>query len=77
MIRMLLKVKAHASSKEDSCVKKAEDSYEIWVRAPALRGLANQAVLGLLARALNRNPKQLRVIKGSQAPNKIVQVWGE
>ncbi|MBI4670020.1 MAG: DUF167 domain-containing protein [Elusimicrobia bacterium] len=71
---MLIKLKVHADSKSTTFAKKSDDSYEIWVRAPAERGLANKAALNVLAEALNQNAGRLRIIKGSQSPNKIVKI---
>lgn len=70
---MLIKLKVHAGSKAAALLKKAQNSYEVWVRAAAERGLANKAALESLAQALNQNPKQLRIVKGSRSPNKIVK----
>lgn len=72
---MLLKLKVRASSKEDSIVKKAQDAYEVFVRAPAERGLANKAALALLAKALNCPAGRLRIVKGAHSPSKIVEAF--
>ena len=72
---MLIKLKVNADSKSAVITKKSEDSYEVWVRAPAERGLANKAALESLARALNQPVKRLRIVKGSQSPNKIIRIF--
>ena len=72
---MLLKLKVHAASRETRLDKKAPDSYEIWVKSPAERGLANHAALAALAGALKCEAKRLRIVKGATSPNKIVKVW--
>lgn len=72
---MLIKLKVRASSKKDLVLKKAQDSYEVFVRAPAERGLANKAALGLLARALNHPAGRLRIVKGAHSPGKIVEAF--
>jgi len=48
-----------------------------WVRAEAERGLANAAVLGLLAQRLGVEAKRLRIVKGATAPSKIVAILGD
>ena len=48
---MLIKLKVHPDSKQNSIVKKAEDAYEVWVRSAAERGLADTAALQALAKA--------------------------
>ncbi len=71
---MLIKLKVHADSKRNTLLKKAEDAYEVWIKAPAERGLANTAALHLLAKALNQNPGRLHIIKGATSPSKIIKV---
>lgn len=68
---MLYKVKVHADAKENRLERRGPDAFEVWVRAPAERGLANAAVLELLTAALGRRP---RIVKGAQSPSKIVAV---
>lgn len=69
-------MKVHPDAREDRLETRGPDAYEAWVRAPAERGLANAAVLALLARALGCPAKSLRVIKGATSPSKIVQRLG-
>lgn len=69
-------MKVHPDAREDRLQARGPDAYEAWVRAPAERGLANAAVLSLLARALGCPAKSLRVIKGATSPSKIVQRLG-
>ncbi|WP_424245134.1 hypothetical protein Dip510_000223 [Elusimicrobium posterum] len=71
---MYIKVKVHADSKKNEVLKKAEDTFEIWVKAPAERGLANEAVTKIIAAQLGIEPKKLRLIKGATSPAKIFQV---
>lgn len=73
---MLLKLKVHPDSKQSAIKRKADDAYEVWVKAPAERGLANSAALQALAKALNEDAGRLRIIKGATSPNKIVKVLG-
>ena len=72
---MLIKLKVRAGSKETRVLRKAEDSYEIWVRAPAEDGRANRAALAALAGALNLEAKRLHIVKGAASPNKIVKIF--
>lgn len=71
---MLIKLKVHPDSKQTPVVKKADDAYEVWVKAPAERGLANRSALQALAKVLNQNVGKLYIIKGATSPNKIVKV---
>lgn len=72
----LMRLKVHADARENRLEKRGEAAYEIWVKAPAERRLANAAALGLLARELGCPAKCLRLVKGSLSPSKIVQRMG-
>lgn len=73
---MLIKLKVHADSRRAALSKKEDGAYEIWVTAPAEKGLANSAALQALAKALNQDAKRLHIVKGATSPNKIVKVLG-
>jgi len=69
-------LKVHPGAREDRLEPRADGAYEAWVRAPAERGLANAAVLSLLARRLGCPAKSLVVVKGAASPSKIVKRLG-
>ncbi len=71
---MLIKLRVHPDSKKNSVTKKAEDHYEVWVKAPAERGLANSAVLELMGEKFRIPAKRLRLVKGAKSPSKIIEV---
>ncbi len=66
-----LKVKVHAGEKKNKLVEKSADSFEIWVKAPAEQGRANEAVRTLLAEHLGVAENKLSLIKGATSPAKI------
>ena len=66
-----LKVKVHADEKKNKLVQKSADSFEIWVKAPAEQGRANEAVRALLAAHLQLPENKLSLIKGATSPAKI------
>ena len=66
-----LKVKVHAGEKKEKLVQKSEDTFEIWVKAPAERGQANAAVRAVLAVHLGLAENKLSLIKGATSPAKI------
>lgn len=72
----LMRLKVHAGARENRLEKRAASAYEVWVKAPAERRLANAAALGLLARELGVPAKRLRLVKGATSPSKIVQCLG-
>ncbi len=71
---MYIKVKVHAGEKKNILKEKASDSFEVWVKAPAERGLANEAVRTLLAEHLDIEAKKLHLIKGATSPAKIYEI---
>ncbi|MDE2489794.1 MAG: DUF167 domain-containing protein [Elusimicrobia bacterium] len=68
----LIRLKVRPGAREDRLERRDSGAYEVWVRAPAERGLANAAALALLARELGCAAKSLRVVKGAASPSKIV-----
>lgn len=66
-----IKVKVHAGEKKNKLVQKAPDTFELWVKAPAEQGRANEAVRALLAQHLNLPENKLFLIKGATSPAKI------
>ena len=71
---MLIKLRVHPGSKKNELRKKSEDCFEIWTKAPAERGRANEACLAMLGELLKINPNRIRLIKGGKSPSKIVEV---
>ena len=65
------KVKVHAGEKKNKLVQKAPDTFEIWVKAPAEQGRANEAVRTLLAQYLGVAENKLSLVKGATSPSKI------
>ncbi len=66
-----IKVKVHAGEKKNRIEQKAPDSFEVWVKAPAQEGRANEAVKVLLAQTLGVETKELSLIKGATLPAKL------
>lgn len=66
-----IKVKVHAGEKKNRLEQKSPDSYEIWVKAPAEQGRANEAVRAVLAAHLGLPENKLSLIKGATSPAKI------
>jgi len=67
-----IKLKVHPGSKREEAIRKAPDSFELWVKAPAEQGRANAAALALLAGELKVPRGKIRLVKGAQSPAKIV-----
>lgn len=71
---MYLKTKVHPNSKKNEVVKKAEDSFEIFVRAKPVEGKANDAALDLLSEHLKVARSKLRLVRGASSRNKIIEM---
>jgi len=69
-----IKGKVHARSRRPRVLRKSQDSFEIWVKSPAERGLANHEMAEILAGELSLPAGKLRLVKGSRSPSKIIQV---
>lgn len=71
---MYVRVRVYAGCKKES-VKKIDDSrYEIQVREPAERNLANRRVQELLAEEYKVPVKAVRIVSGHHSPSKIFDV---
>ncbi len=66
-----IKVRVHAGEKKNRVEQKTPDSYEIWVKAPAQEGRANESVKALLAQQLGIELSRLSLVKGTTSPAKI------
>jgi uncharacterized protein (TIGR00251 family) len=73
---MLIKLRVHSGVKTASLTKKADDAFDISVRAPAEDGRANRESLAILAKALGVDVRRLHIVKGATSPHKIVKVFG-
>ena len=71
-----IKVKVHAGEKQNRLVQKAPDVFEVWVKAPAQQGLANEAVKAVLAQHLGVVENKISLIKGATSPSKIFLLRG-
>ena len=71
---MYIKVKVHADQKKEKILQKNPDTFEVWVKAPPSEGRANIAVIKLLAKTLNIEPKLFKLIKGATSPAKIFEI---
>lgn len=69
---MYIKVKVVVNSKEEKIEKLDDDSYKVWVRAPAERGLANSRVKEILVEEFRT--KNIRLVSGHTNPSKIFSI---
>ena len=71
---MYVKVKVKPESKRDEIHKISVDRFEVFVRAPAERGMANGKVKELLAKYYKLPITKVRLITGHTSPSKIFAV---
>jgi len=71
---MLIKVKVFPGSAEEEVVKKSEDAFDVWVQEEPVRGMANRAVVRVLASYLKISESKIRLVKGFRERNKIFEV---
>ena len=72
--KMLIKVKVFPGSKKEEIIKKAEDSFDISVKAKPQSGDANKEVIKVLALYFKIPAARVRLIKGAKQRNKIFKL---
>ena len=70
-MEQFIKVKVHAGQKYNRIEQKAANALEVWVKAPAEQGRANEAVRTILANTLGIPENKLSLIKGATSPSKL------
>jgi uncharacterized protein YggU (UPF0235/DUF167 family) len=74
---MYVRVSVLPGAKREYCKEVGEARYEIAVKAPAERNLANIRVREILAEKLQISGRQLRLIAGHQSQRKIYSIMSE
>lgn len=67
-----VKVKAFPGSKSEKIIREDENSFKMYIREPAERGLANERVLQILKDIYKTN--NIRFLKGARSQNKIFEI---
>jgi len=74
---MYIHVRAHPKSKNEILEKLKDDHFEIWVKEPAEKNLANKKIIELLKNHFS-DSKSVRIISGQHSPSKLFSVdFGE
>ncbi|MEK7531525.1 MAG: DUF167 domain-containing protein [Patescibacteria group bacterium] len=68
-----VRIRVHPNSKQEKCWKDGE-RYEIFVKAKAKEGRANEEALNSLSKILHVPLKNLFIIRGQRSPQKTVAV---
>lgn len=71
---MFIKIKTFPNSKKEKAVRKKDDEYQIYVKEKAEQGKANEAVKTKVGKEFNINSSHIRIVKGRNSPNKILDI---
>lgn len=69
---MQIKVKVFPKSRQDKVVAKANDRYEVYLRAEARDGEANERLVEILKKYFG--VERVRITRGGQTRNKYVDI---
>ncbi len=71
---MLIKVKVSPGAGKDEIIKESEDSFEVSVKAKPIGGMANRAVVEVLASYFKIPDSNVRLVKGFKERNKVFDI---
>ena len=71
---MLIKVRAFPEARENKVVEKSKDSFDVFVKAKPVKGLANLAIEQTLADYFKISESKLRLVRGFKQGNKIFEI---
>ncbi len=74
MFTMYIRVHAVPEAKREVITKEADGVYQISVREPAERNLANSRIRELLAAELGISGRAVRLISGHHGPTKLFSI---
>ena len=71
---MYIKARVFPGMKKERVTKTGDHAYELIVREPATRNLANQRVRELIAREYDVEIGKVRIITGHHSPGKVLEL---
>ena len=71
---MYVKVKVKAGAKEEKIVLKKKDNFEISVKEPAERNLANKKIIELVRKYFAVYNSDVRIVSGHHSQSKIISI---
>ncbi|MFA5652214.1 MAG: DUF167 domain-containing protein [Candidatus Paceibacterota bacterium] len=71
---MYIKIKVTTDTKREEIVKKTKDHFEISVKEPAERNMANKRVLELVREYLKVYNGKVRIVSGHHSSSKIISI---
>lgn len=71
-----LRLKVIPNATRDALAGRTGEAFKVKVRAPALNGRANAALLVFLARRLGVSRSAVTLVRGEKSPHKVVHIAG-
>jgi uncharacterized protein (TIGR00251 family) len=71
---MYVKVKVKAGAKEEKIILKKKDNFEISVKEPAERNLANKKIIELVRKYFAVYNSDVRIVSGHHSQSKIISI---
>jgi uncharacterized protein YggU (UPF0235/DUF167 family) len=71
---MMIEVKVHPGARIEKLLKHDNGSYEVWTRAPADKGRANEDVIRQMSRALEVPVKRILLRRGAASRMKYFEI---
>jgi uncharacterized protein YggU (UPF0235/DUF167 family) len=71
---MLIKVRAFPQAGENRVIEKTKDSFDVFVKAKPVKGLANIAIKQVLADYFKISESKLRLVRGFKQGNKVFEI---
>jgi len=69
-----IKLKVEAGAKKEKFVQKTKDHFDVAVKEPAERGLANKRVVELVREYFKVYTGDVRIVSGHHSPGKIISL---
>ncbi len=69
-----IKIKVFPDQSNEEVIKNDDGSYDVYLREPAQRGMANRRLLTVLSESIFPKPKQIKIVSGHTSHSKIIEV---
>ena len=74
---MYVKVKVFAGTRKEQVKEVGENRYEVHVKEPAERNMANSRIIALVAELYKISPKAVKIFSGHHSPSKLLSIRTE
>ena len=71
---MRILVQARPGSSKESIEEVEEGTFRVWVKVPPIKGMANRAILKVLAKHFKIAESQVNIISGRFSRNKVIKI---